>query len=183
LSIKSVGTTVIRLVLPVLLVVPLIGCGDDNTTVVLADCRLERLDLTGTWDITFVPASSFLFNCDNPANDNPPIPIIVDGTVFQFNDIAVFASADNVGFRFQDSSVPNFVIGNVEADSCLMLLSFLDVDDAQYLNCLGTFDRASGTMLGGCDSSTLVTDPFNPPLQLIDDCDIDTVLGISVTIF
>jgi hypothetical protein len=177
------GSVLARLVVPVLLVVPLLGCGDDSTTVVLADCGLERLDLTGTWQIEFVPASSFLFNCDDSANDNPPIPVTVDASVFQFNDISVFASTENVGFRFEDSSVPNFVLGNVEADSCLMLMSFLDVDDAQYLNCLGTFDLATGTMLGGCDSSTLTTDPFSPPLTLIDDCDIDTVLGVSVTVF
>ncbi|MBI4161613.1 MAG: hypothetical protein HY509_04120 [Acidobacteria bacterium] len=155
-----------------LLALAVTGCEDQTIISSLVDCGLERIDLTGTWNIQFTPATADFFNCSTSGF------VTVDDTVFPFGDISVFASAGNVGFQFQDSSIPNIVFGNVEADSCLMLISFLDDDDGfgQYLQCIGTFDRATGTMQGACDSTTL----FAPAL---DDCDLDPILFMSLAVF
>lgn len=151
------------------------GC-EDQTIISSVDCGLERIDLTGTWNIQFQPDTAAFINCSTFGT------VAVDATVFPFTDIDVFASASNVGFQFEDSSDPNFVFGNVEADSCLMLLSFLD-DEDQYLQCIGTFDRATGTMQGACDSSTLITDGTDPNFAIVDDCDLDPILLMNLAIF
>ncbi len=155
----------------------LIGCSDDVTEIFqIADCGLERLDLTGTWTVAFTDDTSTLFNC-NGVGPAPPT-VTVGPPSFVFNDISVFASAANVGFRFEDSA--NLLDGNVEADSCLMLISLFDQDESQFLQCFGTFDRPSGVMLGGCDS-TAVVDPLNTSTVLAD-CDLNPILGVTVTI-
>ena len=126
--------------------------------------------------IPFIPPATTLFNGGDPGNDGTGLT--VDATVFVFNDITVFASAGNVGFSMFDSSDPNEVIGHLEADSCLMSLSFLDPDDSQYINCIGTFDLDTGIMQGGCDSSSLV-DVMG---SIIDDCDLVDVFGITASV-
>ena len=165
--------------LPVLTLVSLslIGCGDDVTEIFqIVDCGLERLDLTGTWTVDFpVPLeSSTLFNCSDPSFNLTKVTMGPPSV--SFNDISVFASAANVGFQFEDSG--NLLDGNVEADSCLMLISLFDQDDSQFLQCLGTFDRPSGVMLGGCDSTAVV----DPNLTVLADCDLNSILGVTVTI-
>lgn len=168
--------------LPVLGLVSLslIGCGDDVTEVFqIVDCGLERLDLTGTWTVDFPADSSTLFNCSDPSFNSTTVT--VGPPSVSFNDISVFASAANVGFRFED--LGNLLDGNVEADSCLMLISLFNPgpDDIQFLQCFGTFDWPSGVMFGGCDSTTVVEDPILTTV-ILADCDLDPILGVTVTI-
>ena len=167
--------------LPVLTLVSLslIGCSDDVTEVFqIVDCGLERLDLVGTWTVDFpVPLEkATLFNCSGPGPS--PTTVTAGPPPIPFNDISVFASAANVGFRFED--LGNLLDGNVEADSCLMLISLFDQDEFQFLQCFGTFDRPSGVMLGGCDSTSVV-DPLDFS-TVRADCDLDPILGVTVTI-
>ncbi len=155
------------------------ACSDETSVFQIVDCGLLRQDLTGTWCIGFEtpPATANLVDCN--VSSSGAGSVTVDSIPFEFPNIDVFPAGDNVGFQFEDSA--GLLFGNVEADSCLMLLSFLDDEDV-YLNCFGTFDIPSGTMLGGCDSASVPEFPLSDPLIILDDCDLNPFLGVVLTI-
>jgi hypothetical protein len=163
-----------------ILALTITSCGDEGDTfIVNTDCGLVRSDLDGTWSIQFSPATATLFGCTDPAFNNDTVT--VSSSIFVFGDVEVFASAANVGFQFQNSSSPEVVLGNVEADTCTMLLSFLD-NEGQYLQCIGTFDRATRTMDGACDSTTVLQTPVTDPPGILADCDLNPILAVSLEI-
>ena len=167
-----------------------VGCSDDiHTTVIdLSDCGLIRSDLLGEWDVTFFGDTATFFNCVNTdpgdlTNYNGDT-VNVPAATFTFlsNDIQVFASAANSGFQFNNFSSPVEIMGNIEADSCNMLFSFLDDEDI-YLNCIGVFDIPSGVVQGFCDSVGVPSLPVSNPPAFEADCDIDPILPVVLTIF
>ena len=163
------------------LAVAVLACDNQGDTIVVtSDCGLIRTDLLGSWSVTFQPTQADLFNCSDPAFDN--LTVTVPSGPFIFDDMAVFASAANVGFQFfSTSGSPSVITGNIETDSCNMLFAFLD-DEAQYLQCIGTFDRQAGILQGFCDSTTVLETPLSDPPIVLADCDLDPILQVILTV-
>ena len=156
------------------------ACTNEGDTIIVnGDCGLIRSDLLGEWDVTFTPVTASLFNCSDPFFNSDTVT--VTSTTFVFNDMEVFASAGNVGFQFHNSSAPQLIFGNIETDSCSMLFAILD-NEGQYLQCIGTLDRASGVLLGSCDSTTVLQTPVVDPPTILADCDLTPILAVTLTI-
>ena len=162
----------------------LLGLGtacDEGDTIIVenTDCGLIRTDLLGVWDLTYPPAGGTLFNCSDPSFNGADYLPLAPATV-SFADMAVFASASNAGFFFQDSAGPSLLLGNAEADTCGMLFSvrtIISLADPQpiQLQCIGNFDRAARVVQGHCDSVTVLDTPLTDPPGVLADCDIDPI--------
>jgi hypothetical protein len=140
-----------------------LGCTEEGDTIVVdgLDCGLIRNDLIGDWVVSFVAGGATLVNCD----DSPPSDgrvVDVDAGSVNYGNVTVYASASSSSFLalFNDpsDSSRNELIASVEADSCLALVQVWESDDEVWMQCLGTFDRANGTIRGVCDSVDLDTD-------------------------
>jgi len=166
--------------LPLLLIGTACHDRQGDTIIVNGDCGLIRSDLLGEWDVTFTPATATLFNCSDPSFNNDTVT--VNSTTLVFNDMEVFASAGNVGFQFHNGTAPQLIFGNIETDSCNMLFAVLD-NEGQYLQCIGTFDRPSGTLQGACDSTTVLQTPVVDPPTILADCDLTPILRVTLAIF
>ena len=165
--------------LPLLLIGTACHDKQGDTIIVSGDCGLIRSDLLGEWDVTFTPVTATLINCSDPSFDASTVT--VNSTTSVFNDMEVFASAGNVGFQFHNGTSPQLIFGNIETDSCNMLFAILD-NEGQYLQCIGTFDRASGTLQGACDSTTVLQTPVVDPPAILADCDLTPILHVTLAI-
>jgi hypothetical protein len=156
------------------------ACHNDGDTIIVdADCGLIRSDLLGEWTVSFTADTSTLFNCSNPTFNNDTVT--VNSTAMHFTDMEVFASASNAGFQFHNSSSPQIIFGNVETDTCNMLFAFMD-NEAQYLQCIGTFDPSSGLFRGACDSTTVLANTVDDPPNVLSDCELSPILSVTLTI-
>jgi hypothetical protein len=178
---RTVPTAV--LLAPLLLI---LSCHEGDTVIVNSDCGLVRSDLVGTYTFTLPAASSQLFNCSDPTFNNKDVTLAVTSTL-SFNDMEVFASENNVGFFFRNSSSPADVYGNVETDSCGMLFGLMINASATdptplYLQCIGTLDRHTGFLGAACDSATVLKSPLTDPVGIASDCDLSRILQVSVSI-
>lgn len=156
------------------------ACDEGDTIIVEdTDCGLIRTDLLGIWDVSYPSTGATLFNCSDPSFNGADYIPLAPATV-SFADMAVFASASNAGFFFQDSASPALVLGNAEADTCGMLFSvrtILSIADPVplYLQCIGNFDRGSRVVQGHCDSVTVLDTPLVDPPGVVADCDVDPI--------
>ncbi|HMC82883.1 MAG TPA: hypothetical protein VKL61_06585 [Candidatus Polarisedimenticolia bacterium] len=165
--------------LPLLLIGTACHGNQGDTIIVNQDCGLIRSDLLGQWNVTFTPVTATLSSCSDPTFDGDTVT--VNSTTSIFNDMEVFASAGNVGFQFHNGTAPQVIFGNIETDSCNMLFAILD-DEGQYLQCIGTFDRPSGTLQGACDSTTVLKTPVVDPPIILADCDLTPILHVTLAI-
>lgn len=171
--------TRILILLPLVLVSS--GCHDSGNTIVVnnTDCGLIRTDLLGTYTLVFAPVTADLLHCSDPNLDGGTVT--VTSTPRDFPSVGVFASAFNTGFSFNDGGAPQGFFGNAEIDSCAMSFSVLD-NQGVYLNCFGTLNRASGVVLAGCDSATVLQTPVANPVTILGDCDLNPILQVTLTI-
>ncbi len=175
-----------RVPILLLLLLPLAACSDDGDTIILdgLDCGLVRADLTGDWVVTFVSGSRTLVNCDDPALDGT----VVDVTSIPqtFSNVLVVGSGGSAGFQVvgNDASLPHLteLIANVEADSCLALVTIWEgLDDDAFFQCIGTFDLDTLSIAAFCDSAEI--DPLPDDGLIGDTCDLNASIAVSVDVF
>jgi len=138
--------------------VVLIGCSDENTTVVDLDCGLIYTDLRTNWVVDYATnISTSLVLCDDAAFNNDPLD--VDTAAATYPDVLVNASNDSAAFQVLgdiDISAPaNELIAGVNADTCLALIQAWEDDDNAYVQCIGTLNRGSGVIQATCDSAAV----------------------------
>jgi len=156
------------------------GCNDSGDTIIVnSDCGLIRSDLLGVYTVSFAPITADLFNCSDPLFDGRTVTVV--SAPRDFPTVQVFASAFNTGFAFTDGAGPEALFGNAETDSCGMSFAVLD-NEEMYLNCFGTLDRATGQVLGACDSTSVLETPLATPPVVLADCDLGPILQVNLTI-
>jgi len=91
------------------------------------------------------------------------------------------------GIRPGDALSPEQLFGNVETDSCGMLFALLinasSLDPTPlYVQCIGTFNRHSGTVDASCDSATVLKSPLTDPPVVVADCDLTLLLQATISL-
>ncbi|HEX9426609.1 MAG TPA: hypothetical protein VGA64_02390 [Candidatus Polarisedimenticolia bacterium] len=175
------GPTLLMMTLGLLL---LPACSkNDNTTLVNSgvDCGLVRADLTGTWQVVFTSDSVLTTNCNNSSFNNTSIT--VNALATNYSGVSVQGSDTSASFLVtgdgSDAAVNPELIGSVQADSCLALFRVWDSADKAYIQCLGTFDRTSGTIAAGCDSVD-IDNPVGGSIESI--CDLNPSISVAVSV-
>lgn len=159
-----------------------LGCTEEGDTIVVdgLDCGLIRNDLIGDWVVSFVAGGATLVNCDDVPSSDGALVDVAAGTT-SYAGVTVFASDKSSSFLilFDDPNTPqNEMIGSVEADSCLALVQIWESDDGVWMQCLGTFDRANGTIRGVCDSVDLPNSNGDPAFR----CDLNSSLFVDILV-
>src|SRR5439155_1343417 len=144
------------------------------------DCGLFRSDLTGTWVINFAGGSRDRINCDNASfNTNTGTGITAPTTTMNFTNVAITGSEFAASFLVtaDGPSMPptTWLIGSVQADSCLALFKVWDDLDKAYIVCLGGFDVSTGTIAASCDS---VDVDLNADGAFDAFCDLSDLLNV-----
>ena len=175
-------TALLALALPVMLM----ACDSNEQTIIIngLDCGLIRADLTGDWVVTFIPGTSTLENCDNPALNGETVS--VGPTPLLFPGVLTVASGGSAGFQvFGDGPDPSFtneLFANVEADSCLALVNvWVAGTNPGFFHCFGTFDPVSLFFAVFCDSVEIDADPDDAFFG--DTCDLNASLTADIEIF
>jgi hypothetical protein len=158
---------------------------NDNTTLVNTGlgCGLVRRELTGTWQVSFTTNSVVTANCA-PVSFNG-MPISVNSTSKNYSIDQAFGSDTAAAFQVtgdgsSSDPVNPELIGSVQADSCLALFRVWDSSDMAYIQCIGTFDRPSGTIAGSCDSAD-IDNPVGGSIEAT--CDLSSLILVSVAVF
>ena len=168
----------------------LAGCNESGNTTIInqgLDCGLIRADLVGDWTIDMTSGNRILQNCTGLAP-------VISGTVVLINDFPgdyagmdVFGSDGSTSFKFSgdrtdvggDPTVLEEVTGTVQADSCLALLRVWDQDEVLFVQCIGAFTIANGTLSGSCDSVEIDSDADGYPDT---SCSLDSSLSFNACI-
>lgn len=157
-----------------------LGCTtNEGDTIVVdgLDCGLIRNDLIGNWVVSFLDGVRTVVNCDDPSYDN--IAVDVTAGSITYANVSVFASPSSTSFlvsSYGPNNLPDELIASVEADSCLALVQIWENDDAAWMQCIGTLDRANGTIGAVCDSADLDTSGG------VVACDLNSSLYVDILI-
>ena len=144
-----------------------LACEDiEGDTIIVngLDCGLIRDDLIGSWQVTYVVSGSV--SLEDCTGLDPGL----SGNITTGPGTAIYADVDVLG---SDSSTSFKVLwldlvtglnttvgdltGSIQADSCLAIIRTWEDDDDAYIQCIGTFDPVTGTILGVCDSAEVDT--------------------------
>ena len=172
----------------------LAGCNESGNTTIInqgLDCGLIRADLVGDWTIDMTSGSRILQNCtgvDAPGNSLRSVTLNdLPGTYGGPDGVDIFGSDGSTSFQISgdrtdvgdDATVDPEVTGTVQADSCLALLRVWDQDEALFVQCIGAFTIANGTLSGSCDSVEIDSDADGWPDT---SCSLDSNLSFDASI-
>lgn len=167
----------------------LAGCNDSGNTTIInqgLDCGLIRDDLVGDWTIDMTSGSRNLQNCTGPPPGITQTGVLINDFPREYAGMNVFGSDGSTSFQISgdrtgggDPTVLVEVTGTVQADSCLALLRVWDQDEALYVQCIGSFTIANGTLSGSCDSVEIDSDADG---FLDTSCSLDSNLSFDASI-
>lgn len=167
----------------------LTGCEDDGETLILdgIDCGLIRAELVGNWTVTLPTDAATLVDCTgfDPTIEGDPMDTTSASIVYIDTD--VFGNDASPSFRVEadpdgvddDTSVnPEFVM-NIGADSCQAFFRVWEPDDGLFVQCIGNFERANGTISTFCDSAEVDTDGLD---GTDTTCSLDTSIAVGLVV-
>lgn len=168
----------------------LLGCNESGNTTIInqgLDCGLIRDDLVGDWTIDMTSGNRNLQNCTGLAPGISGTPVLLNNFPGLYAGMDIFGSDGSTSFKFSgdrtdggdDPTVAEEVTGTVQADSCLALLRVWDQEVALYVQCIGSFTIANGTLSGSCDSVEIDSDADG---QLDTSCSLDSNLSFDASI-
>jgi hypothetical protein len=139
----------------------LAGCTNEGDTVNVngLDCGLIRDQLVGDWSVSLAQAVRTLQNCDDASANGSQVNVLAGTT--NFTNVQVHASPSSTSFVVTGEGpvgLPNELMANVEADSCLALVQVWEDDEGGWLQCIGTADLVNRFLNVVCDSFDLDTD-------------------------
>ncbi len=166
----------------------LAGCSNNGKTTnlisnTMQDCGLVFSDLTGSWHVTLASGLDTLIDCTGLGASGHTVT--VPGTAFSYTNVTITADTtasavqSGVGYQVVGAGLnrANELIANVEADSCLAQFQVWINADNTYVQCLGTFDRASRTISASCDSAEFDSD-LNGSIDTF--CSLNSLISASV---
>ena len=165
------------------------GCDDDEVINLGGiDCGLIRDDLFGDWTADYSGSvARTLTNCTGVDPGVEGTEVDVSATAVIYTNADVLGSSTSPSFQViadrvdggDDVLVDDEFRMNIGADSCQAFVWLWEIDDLLYLQCIGTFDRGSDTLLASCDSAEVDTDGLGGPDT---SCSLNATVDVAVSV-